>query len=118
MLSSGLFTRISSRENIYGYKYGNEAHALANIDYIGSDYFFGGIQLYSLLSSRDRYEYGKIARDRGGKSIFFSAKMGIKLTDEFDLELILQKPLYQNLNESQLTSSNSIQIGTLYRFTL
>ena len=99
MLSSGLFTRISSRENIYGYKYGNEAHALANIDYIGSDYFFGGIQLYSLLSSRDRYEYGKIARDRGGKSIFFSAKMGIKLTDEFDLELILQKPLYQNLNE-------------------
>ena len=80
--------------------------------------FFGGIQLYYLLSSRDTYEYGKIARDRGGESIYISAKLGIKLTDDFDLELIMQNPIHQNLNESQLTSSNSIQIGTLYRFRL
>ena len=118
MVSSGLFTRISARENIYGYKYGNELHGLANVDFIGSDYFFGGIQLYYLLSTRDTYEYGKIARDRGGESIYISAKLGIKLTDDFDLELIMQNPIHQNLNESQLTSSNSIQIGTLYRFTL
>lgn len=118
MLSSGVFTRISSRENIYGYKYGNELHALMNLDYIGSDLFFGGLQLYYLLTTRDTYQYGKIARDRGGKSIFFSTKMGTKITDDFDLELIIQLPVYQRLNESQLTSSYSIQFGTLYRFTL
>ncbi len=118
MISTGVFTRISSRENIYGYKYGNELHGLTNLDYIGSDLFFGGIQLYYLLTTRDTYEYGKIARDRGGKSVFFSTKMGSKITDEFDLEIILQMPVHQNLNESQLTSSYSIQIGTLYRFSL
>lgn len=118
MFSTGVFTRISSRENIYGYKYGNELHALTNLDYLGSDYFFGGIQLYYLLTTRDTYEYGKIARDRGGKSVLFSTKMGSKITDGFDLEIVLQIPIHQDLNESQLTSSYSIQIGTLYRFAL
>ncbi len=118
MLSSGVFTRISTQENIYGYQYGHELHLLMNLDYIGSDLYFGGVQLYYLFTTRDTYEYGKIARDRGGKSFFFSTKLGIKVQDDFDFELIIQMPVYQNLNESQLTSSYSIQLGTLYRFTL
>ena len=118
MFSSGVFTRISSRENLYGYKYGNELHTIINMDYINSDLFYGGFQLYYLLTTRDTYEYGKMTRDRGGKSIYVSSKLGIKIADNFDIELILQNPLYQDLNESQLTSSFLIQIGTLYSFTL
>ena len=66
VLSGGVFTRISNGENIYGYRYGNEIQTLVNLDYIESPLLYGGIQLSHLLTTRDYYEYGKVARDRGG----------------------------------------------------
>ena len=116
VLSGGIFTRISTGENIYGYKYGNEIQTLINLDYIENHLLYGGLQVSHLLSTRDYYEYGKISRDRGGESYFLTGKIGTKATDNLDFEMTLQIPLHQNLNESQLVSPFIIQFGSLYRF--
>ena len=116
VLSGGIFTRISTGENIYGYKYGNEIQTLINLDYIENHLLYGGLQVSHLLSTRDYYEYGKISRDRGGESYFLTGKIGTKATDNLDFEMTLQTPLHQNLNESQLVSPFIIQFGSLYRF--
>ena len=116
VLSGGIFTRISTGENIYGYKYGNEIQTLINLDYIENHLLYGGLQVSHLLSTRDYYEYGKISRDRGGESYFLTGKIGTKATDYLDFEMTLQMPLHQNLNESQLVSPFIIQFGSLYRF--
>ncbi|MBT3502878.1 MAG: hypothetical protein HOM78_01320 [Candidatus Marinimicrobia bacterium] len=115
--SGGFFTRISNGENIYGYQYGNEMQTLVNLDYIENSLLYGGIQFSYLLTTRDYYEYGKITRDRGGESFFFSGKIGTRATNKLDFELTLQVPIYQNLNESQLTSPFILQFGSLYRFS-
>ena len=114
--SGGIFTRISNGENIYGYRYGNEIQTLVNLDYIKNPLIFGGIQFSYLLTTRDYYEYGKVTRDRGGKSLFFTGKLGIRGTDRLDFEITIQIPVYQNLNESQLTSPFILQFGSLFRF--
>ena len=116
VLSGGVFTRISTGENIYGYKYGNEIQTLINLDYIENHLLYGGVQVSHLLSTRDYYEYGKISRDRGGESYFLAGKIGTKANDNLDFEMTLQIPLHQNLNESQLVSPFIIQFGSLYRF--
>ncbi len=116
ILSAGIFTRISGSENIYGYKYGNELHFLSDIDYTENDLWFGGLQLRYLLTTRDYYEYGKVARDRGGKWLYASPKIGTKITEKLNLELSTSFPLWQFVNESQLTSQYQIQLNTVYRF--
>ena len=116
VLSGGIFTRISNGENIYGYRYGNEIQTLVNLDFVEHYLLYGGLQISHLLSTRDYYEYGKISRDRGGESYFFTGKLGTKATDNLDFEITLQIPLYQNLNESQLVSPFIFQLGSLYRF--
>ena len=118
LFSGGIFTRITNGENIYGYRYGNEIQTLVNIDYIESSLIYGGLQFSHLLTTRDYYEYGKVARDRGGNSIFAAGKLGTRLTDKLDMEMTIQMPLHQNLNESQLTSPFTIQFGSLYRFEI
>ena len=118
LLSAGAFSRISGHENIYGYRYGNELHTLINIDYFENYILYGGIQFSYLLTTRDYYEYGKITRDRGGKSIHSSGKLGIKLTDNLDVEMTIQIPLFHNMNESQLISPMLLQFGSLYRFSI
>lgn len=114
--SGGIFTRISNGENIYGYKYGNEIQTIFNIDYLEPTFVYGGIQLSHLLTTRDHYEYGKIARDRGGQSLLFAAKIGTRVSDRFDIEMTIQKPIYYDLNEAQLTAPLGIQVGSLYKF--
>jgi|TARA_B100001964_G_C14245732_1_gene607286 hypothetical protein len=118
LFSGGVFTRITNGENIYGYHYGNEIQTLVNIDYIESSLIYGGLQFSHLLTTRDYYEYGKVAQDRGGNSIFAAGKLGTRLTDKLDMEMTIQMPLHQNLNESQLTSPFTIQFGSLYRFEI
>ena len=118
VFSGGVFTRISNGENIYGYRYGNELQTLVNIDYIESSLIYGGIQFSHLLTTRDYYEYGKVTRDRGGNSIFAAGKLGTRLSDKLDMEMTIQIPLQQYLNESQLTSPFLVQFGSLYRFEL
>ena len=118
LFSGGIFTRITNGENIYGYRYGNEIQTLVNIDYIESLLIYGGLQFSHLLTTRDYYEYGKVAQDRGGNSIFAAGKLGTRLTDKLDMEMTFQMPLHQNLNESQLTSPFTIQFGSLYRFEI
>jgi len=118
LLSAGTFSRISGNENIYGYRYGNELHTLINIDYFENYIIYGGIQLSHLLTTRDYYEYGKITRDRGGQSVYSAGKLGIKLTEKLDVEMTVQIPLLQNMNESQLISPMLVQFGSLYRFTI
>ena len=116
ILSGGIFARITNGENIYGYRYGNEIQTLINLDYIGSPLIYGGIQFSHLFSTRDYYEYGKVARDRGGTNYFATGKIGTKVTDQLDFEMTLQIPVYQMLNESQLVSPLIIQFGSLFRF--
>jgi len=116
ILSGGIFSRITNGENIYGYRYGNEIQTLINLDYIENSLLFGGIQFSHLLTTRDYYEYGKVARDRGGENYFFTGKIGTKATEKLDFEMTFQLPLYQNVNESQLISPFSIQFGSLLRF--
>ena len=116
ILSGGIFARITNRENIYGYRYGNEIQTLINLDYIESPLIYGGIQFSHLFSTRDYYEYGKVARDRGGTNYFATGKIGTKVTDQLDFEMTLQIPVYQMLNESQLVSPLIIQFGSLFRF--
>ena len=118
LLSAGTFSRISGNENIYGYRYGNELHTLINLDYFENHIIYGGIQFSYLLTTRDYYEYGKITRDRGGESVYSSGKLGIKLTDNLDVEMTVQIPLIHSMNESQLISPMLIQFGSLYRFTI
>ena len=116
ILSGGIFARITNGENIYGYRYGNEIQTLINLDYIESPLIYGGIQFSHLFSTRDYYEYGKVARDRGGTNYFATGKIGAKVTDQLDFEMTLQIPVYQMLNESQLVSPLIIQFGSLFRF--
>jgi len=118
LFSGGVFTRITNGENIYGYRYGNELQTLLNLDYVKSSLIYGGLQFSHLLTTRDYYEYGKVARDRGGKSIFTAGKLGVRLTDKLDMEMTIQIPIHQNMNESQLTSPFTIQFGSLYRFQI
>ena len=77
---------------------------------------YGGIQFSHLFSTRDYYEYGKVARDRGGQNYFITGKLGTKATDRLDFEMTMQIPVYQMLNESQLVSPLIIQFGSLFRF--
>jgi hypothetical protein len=118
LISGGAFTRLTNGENIYGYRYGNELQTLFNLDYVEYSIIYGGIQLSHLLTTRDNYEYGKVARDRGGESLFFTAKLGIRLSESIDMEMTMQSPIYQYMNESQLTSPMVLQIGSLYRIPI
>ena len=115
LLSGGVFVRISNGENIYGYQYGNELQALLNMDYLNHPSVYGGLQLNYLKTTRDHYEYGKVARDRGGESLFFAAKIGTRISTLLDTEIVAQFPLKQNLNESQLTSPFLLQLGFLIK---
>ncbi|MCG8603928.1 hypothetical protein MJD09_02885 [bacterium] len=113
IFSAETFTRISMRENIYGYQYGNELHGILSADYPG-ELFYGGLRFNYLLAIRDRYEYGKITRERGDSWLYIAPKFGIKVLDNLDFDISLPVAVYQNVNESQLTSSYQIQINTVY----
>lgn len=117
-LSGGVFTRITTRENIFGYKYGNELHGLLSLDYTAHELFYGGIRANYLLTTRDYYEFGKVTRERGGKWLYVAPRVGIKLLDNLDFEVAVPVAAYQNVNESQLTSSYQIQLNTVFRHTL
>jgi len=115
LFSGGVFIRISNGENIYGYQYGNELQALINLDYLNHPLVYGGFQFNYLLTTRDHYEYGKVARDRGGKSLFGALKIGTRVSSLLDTEVIFQFPISQDLNESQLTSPLLLQLGFLIK---
>lgn len=112
-----VFTRISARENIYGYKYGNELHSIAAVDYHGGDLFYAGLSLNHLLTTRDTYQYGKITRERGGKWLYVAPRVGVNILDNVSFELRAPVAVYQNVNESQLTSRYQLQINTAYHIT-
>lgn len=118
LVSATFFTRISSHENIYGYKYGNELHGSLIIDHPGSNLFYGGLRFTYTLTTRDYYQYGKITRERGGQWIYAAPQLGIKVLNNLDFQLTVPIALYQNVNESQLTSSYQLQISSIFRFTL
>ena len=50
VLSGGIFTRISTGENIYGYKYGNEIQTLINLDYIETIFFMVAYKLVIFIN--------------------------------------------------------------------
>ncbi len=118
LFSGNAYARITSRENIFGYKYGNELHVLSGIDYSGEKLFYGGLQLYYLKTTRDYYQYGKVTRERGGKWVYLVPKLGVNIWDNLQIELSLMRTIYQFVNESQLTSKNLIRINTIYSFSL
>ena len=118
ILSASFFTRISSRENIYGYKYGNELHSSLIIDHPGNGLFYGGLSFTHLFTTRDYYQYGNVTRERGGEWIYAVPKLGVKLIDNLDFQLTVPVALYQKVNESQLTSTYQIQVSSIYRFTI
>lgn len=116
-VSGNVFTRITTRQNIYGYKYGNELHAGLSLEYVGEGWFFGGLSLKSLITSRDRYQFGKITRDRGGRWTYLSPELGINVLDNLSVEFRLPFVVFQNVNESQLTSDYLIELSTSYVFS-
>lgn len=117
-VSAGVFTRITSRQNIYGYRYGNELHASLSLEYAGEGWLFGGVSLTNLITSRDRYQFGQITRERGGKWMYLSPELGINVLDNLSIEFHLPVVVFQNVNESQLTSDYLIELSTSYAFSL
>lgn len=117
-VSAGVFTRITSRQNIYGYKYGNELHASLSLEYESGDRLYGGVSLKNLITSRDRYQYGQITRERGGKWMYLSPELGFNVLDNLSVEFHLPIVVFQNVNESQLTSDYLVELSTSYVFSL
>ncbi len=117
-VSGGVFTRITSRQNIYGYKYGNELHATLSIEYTGESSFHGGLSLKNLITSRDRYQFGQITRERGGKWLYLSPELGVNILENLSVEFRVPIVILQNVNESQLTSDYLIELSTSYVFPL
>lgn len=117
-VSAGVFTRITSRQNIYGYKYGNELHASLSMEYAGEGWLYGGVSLKNLITSRDRYQFGQITRERGGRWMYLSPELGVNVLDNLSIEFHLPIVVFQNVNESQLTSDYLIELSTSYAFSL
>ena len=117
-VTAGVFTRITSRQNIYGYKYGNELHASLSLEYAGEGWLYGGVSLKNLITSRDRYQFGQITRERGGKWMYLSPELGVNVLDNLSIEFHLPIVVFQNVNESQLTSDYLIELSTSYAFSL
>lgn len=117
-ISAGVFTRITSRQNIYGYKYGNELHASLSLEYESDDWLYGGLSLKNLITSRDRYQFGRITRERGGRWMYLSPELGIHVLDNLSVEFHMPIVVFQNVNESQLTSDYLIELSTSYAFSL
>ena len=111
-----LFTRIISRENVYGYKYGNEFQGIFSMDYMHGDKLVAGVSMNHVYTSRDYFQYGKIARKRGGTWVYLAPKLGIRTTESLSLEARLPLPVYQKVNESQLTSDYQLHVGATYHF--
>lgn len=111
-----LFTRIISRENVYGYKYGNEFQGIFSMDYMHGDKLVAGVSMNHVYTSRDYFQYGRIARKRGGTWLYLAPKLGIRATESLSLEARLPLPVYQNVNESQLTSDYQLHVGATYHF--
>ena len=117
-VSGGVFTRITTRQNIYGYKYGNELHATFSVEYANEGLFYGGLSLKNLITSRDRYQFGQITRERGGKWLYLSPELGVNILDDLSVKFRLPIVVFQNVNESQLTSDYLIELSTSYVFSL
>ncbi|MDE2889634.1 MAG: transporter [Gemmatimonadota bacterium] len=117
-VSASVFTRITSRQNIYGYKYGNELHASLSLEYESEGWLYGGVSLKNLITSRDRYQFGQITRERGGKWMYLSPELGVNVLDNLSVEFHLPVVVFQNVNESQLTSDYLIELSTSYAFSL
>ncbi len=117
-VSGGVFTRITTRQNIYGYKYGNELHATLSTEYTGEGRFYGGLSLKNLITSRDRYQFGQITRERGGKWLYLSPELGVSILDNLSVEFRMPIVLFQDVNESQLTSDYLIELSTSYIISL
>ena len=115
-LNGMLFTRIISRENVYGYKYGNEFQGIFSMDYMHGDKLVAGLSMNHVYTSRDYFQYGKIARKRGGTWVYLAPKLGIRATESLSLEARLPLPVYQKVNESQLTSDYQLHVGATYHF--
>lgn len=115
-LSGMLFTRIISRENVYGYKYGNEFQGIFSMEYMHGEKVIAGLSLNHVHTARDYFQYGKIARKRGGTWLYLAPKLGIRATENLSLEARLPLPVYQNVNESQLTSDYQLHVGATYHF--
>lgn len=117
IFSGGILTRISSRGNVYGYKYGNELHGIMGLDYTGNELFHAGMRFSYLLTTRDFYQFGEMTRERGGKWLSLAPKLGLNFWDDLDIEVSIPVAVYQDVNESQLTSSYLIEISAGYRFS-
>ena len=114
--SGMLFTRIISRENVYGYKYGNEFQGIFSMEYMHGEKMIAGLGLNHVYTARDYFQYGKIARKRGGTWLYLAPKLGVRATENLSLEARLPLPMYQNVNESQLTSDYQLHVGATYHF--
>ena len=72
-------------ENIRGYKYGNEFHARASVNYDKSDALFLKAGLESVFTERDTHQYGEPELERGGKWIYFVPGFGLRFSKDFIL---------------------------------
>ena len=86
------------------------------MDYVYGDKLIAGLSLNHVHTARDFFQYGKIARKRGGTWVYLAPKLGVRAMENLSLEARLPLPVYQNVNESQLTSNYQLHVGATYHF--
>jgi len=112
---TNFITRISSDENIYGYKYGNEYHSTFSANYDLTDFIFLQSSIEFIYTERDTDQYGhRIKRERGGKWLYWTPGISLRLTPDFILDMQYPIPVYQYVNESQLISPGFLRMNISY----
>ncbi len=115
LFSGNIITRISSGDNIYGYKYGNEMQTSFGINYDYSDKILLQSSFEFIYTMRDTDQYGfRVKRERGGKWLYWTPGMGIRLSDMLLMDIQYPITVYQFVNESQLVSDGFLRINLIY----
>ena len=110
-----IIARISTDENIYGYKYGNEIQTSMGMNYDLSDKLFlsSSIELIYTLRDTDQYGY-RVKRERGGKWLYWTPGVSLRIRRDFVLDFQYPIAIYQYVNESQLISNGFLRMSLSY----
>lgn len=115
LFSGSFITRQTSDQNIYGYRYGDEYHSSIGINFDKSDILFFESSIEFIYTKRDVDQYGfRLKRERGGKWVYFTPGLGIRLRNNLNLDIQYPISVYQYVNESQLISSGFLRVNLSY----
>lgn len=116
LTNANALIRLSFQENIYGYKYGNEYHLSAGVNYNSTNMFFLKNRLNFIYTQRDTYQYGDPAQSRGGKSVYYTPGIGIRAPNGMVVNFEYPIAIYQKVNEAQLMSEGFLSLNLTFTF--